>query len=585
MSSFKILSKARKAVFDGVPNLSAADRKGLMMQNKETKLIIRNLRSKENKVGFLVQRAYFQSKGRFFKTEQFKKVDIKEAEKSLGLRIPCDITKYNEKTAATHRQIIRAQHGWSPFTSDAKTNLETLALINSREQMQMEDMLFSLLEYCWRNKIEIPSYNVLEGIVVDAFEKFIQNTLVEIDKYITEKQRSALLAFINHHEIAASLSKFKRIDQAINLSTLNENAKVLQLFRDTFFEVLPLLEKLALSNQAIKQFSQWIYNSNLTQIRQFKNIRLLILRLLCFVRDQFYLRQDYAIDALLKTLRGTVNKARGHDQKQREYLQDKIHEANQAVLYSAKNANGVIRIIGEISKNDALPLFERNEKVINLVENYFEAVDPSFNDHVTRMEKQLEITSLHSNFYDYLFSASGSLTKTLCPLIKSLVFDDESTNSELLEAIDAFNTDSFKIDETTPLAFLKNKYLHAYERDDDVPKITKYKVILLSQIDASIRDRTLTLKYSYRFVSDQYFLIPDSDWKKNKEEIIFATNLSHFSNGESVLEKKVESLPLRINFLTKIYLIMILSSLTKIMVGEQNEMTLTIVHQNSYQNL
>lgn len=536
MSGFKILSKARKAVFDGVPNLSASDRKALMVQNKDTKAIIRSLRSKENKVGFLVQRAYFQSKGRFFKTEQFKASDIKEAERSLGFRSPCDIAKYNEKTAAVHRQIIRAQHGWRPFDAEARANLAELALIHSKEQLDMEDALFSLLEYCWRNKIEIPGYNILENIVVDAFDKFIQKALDDLNEHITEKQRTVLLSFIEHPDIAKNLSKIKRVNQGIDQTSLIENARILEIFCDAFFEILPLIDKLSLSNQAIKELSKWIYNSDLAQIRRLKNVPLLLLRLLAFIKDQLCLRQDYAIDAIMKKLRTTVNKARGHDRKERESLEDELREARKSVLYSAKNANGVIRMIGKISKDNTLPLSERNEKVINLVDNYFEAVDPSFDDHVAKIEKEIEITSYYSNFYDYLFGASSSLIKSLCPLLKHLVFDERSPNKPLFEAINAFKEDNFKIDDGTPLSFLKNKNLAAYERDDKIPKITKYKVMLLSETDESIRDRTLTLKYSYRFLADQDYMISKSDWKKRMDEILFATSLDHLKNGEKVLE-------------------------------------------------
>lgn len=536
MSGYKILSKARKAVFDGVPNLSPADRKALMVQSRETKSITRNLRSKESKVGFLVQRAYFQSKGRFFKTEQFKKADIKEAEKSLGLRIPCDITKYNDKTAASHRQIIRAQHGWKPFDLGTRASLIDLALIHSKEQLDMEDTLFSLLEYCWRNKVEIPGYNILEGIIVEAFEKFLQDTLTILDKYITQRQRDVLLSFIENPEIAKNLSKIKRVNQGIDQTSLIENARALELFRDAFFEIQSLLEKLSLSNQAIKELSRWIYNSDLAQIKRFKNVPLLLLRLMAFIRDQFYLRQDYAIDAIMKKIRTTVNKARGFDRKQRESLQDEIRESKKSVLNSARNANGVIRLIGKISKDNTIPLPERNEKVINLVDSYLEAVDPSFDAHVAKMEKELEAISFYTNFYDYLFGNASPLIRSLCPLAKAIVFDDESSNKELLYAIRAFKEDNFKIDNNTPLSFMNKRDLAAYERDDGRPKITKYKIILLAQIDESIRDRILTLKYSYRFLADEDFLIRKSEYKQNEDAILFSNSLEHLKNGEKVLE-------------------------------------------------
>jgi len=173
-----------------------------------------------------------------------------------------------------------------------------------------------------------------------------------------------------------------------------------------------------------------------------------------------------------------------------------------------------IRLIGGISRDNAIPLSQRNEKVINLVDNYFEAIDPSFNNHVALMEKQLEATPTERNYYDYLFNSSTSLIKSLCPLVKALVFNDESFNKDLLKAIKFFKNNESSIDNNTSLNFLKNKQLIAFQREDKLPDISKFKVLLLSQIDQSLRDRTLTLNYSYRFVPDSYFLIPDKEWNE-----------------------------------------------------------------------
>ncbi len=508
-----------------------------MIQNKETKQITRNFRTKENKIGYLVQRAYFQSKGRFFKTEQFKNADIKEAERSLGITTACDISRYSDKTAHSHRQLILEQHSWQPFNSESKSNLESLARIHSKEQLKMEDTLFSLLEHCWRNKIEIPPYNTLEIIVVDAYEKFLQKTLDALESNITDHQCSTLLAFIDHPDITPNFTKIKRINQKTNQRSLIDNADILSLFRETFYVILPLLNKLCLSTQAIQEISKWIYNSNITQIRRLKNKHLLLLRLAAFVQDQFFLRQDHAVDAILKKIKSTVNGARGHDRKHRESLQEKIHEANKSVINSAKNANGVINTIGRISKDISQSLPERNEKVINLVDNYFEAIDPSFDDKVAKIEFEIESRNNNSNYYDYIFNSSSTLIKSLLPLVKVISFDPESKNQDILDAIDNIQGGNFNFSKSTPTSFIKNKDLAAFEKEDDIPQVTKYKVLLISHINDCIRNRMLTLKYSYRFLADENFWIPEDEWKNHKNEIIFSTGLTNFVDGKSIVDK------------------------------------------------
>ena len=261
----------------------------------------------------------------------------------MGLHTRCNIRDYNEKTAQAHRKIIRAQHGWKPFDQVTKSRLIELAGIHANEQLGKEETLFALLEYCWRNKVEISNYATLESVVLDANDQFLKMTCDSLRQHITEGQRAALLSFIDQPDIAMRLSRIKRIDQGLSQKILIENAELLVIFRDTFLTIRPLIDQLELSNQAAKELSKWVYKSTLPQIRRFKDADLLLLRLAAFVKDQLYLRQDYAVDGILKTMRSTVNKARGHDRKQRDKLQEAIHEINRSVLYSAKNADTVDR--------------------------------------------------------------------------------------------------------------------------------------------------------------------------------------------------------------------------------------------------
>ncbi len=544
MASYKILSKARIAVFNGVPKLTTNERKALMVQDAKTKKVIRKLQSSSNKIGFLVQRAYFQQKGRFFNPEQFRKIDIREAERSIGLTKACfNLDEYNEKTAYAHRKIIRELYNWTPYTDQTTSTLKKLAKILAKEQTDFEEALFSLHKHCWFNKIEIPSYSNLERIVISSHEEFIENKKSLLDKYITEEQKNSLLSLLDLELTGTTFSNLKKIKYGIDHNTLRENAEILELFKEIFFIALPLIEKLELSNYATKEFSTWIYHSSLTQATSLKDNNLLLLRLLSFVKDQFYLRQDHAVDAILKKLKATINKARGFDRTKRDLIEAQLLEANQTVVYSAKNAHGVIKLIGETAKNEQISIHERNEKVVNLVDSYLEATDPEFDETVARLESKLGSIAAHSNYYDYLFSAAKSLVKSLSPLVKAIEYDESSQDKQLLNAITHFknNKKFLLVDDNSsnvPIDFLNKKDLQAFNKEDPVqiPKTTKFKVLLLSNINDALRNRTLILKYSYRFIADEQFWFTDEEWGSNRLDILTSTNLLHFADGKQVLQ-------------------------------------------------
>jgi len=535
MTSIKILSPARKRAFDEVPKLSKDERIGYLTLDKDSRKIVNSLKTPVNKVGFLLQRAYFQAKGRFFTPEKFRPKDKKAAEKSLGLKDSIDLSEYNPKTASHHKKLILDSYKWRAFSNEDVKSLKTHALIHVDKQISTEDTLFALLDYCWRNKIEIPGYAKLSEIVSESYHDFESDMLKKVKLHLSEEQKDTILTFIDEPELVSRFSDVKRIDQSDTMKKLNQNARLLNLFKEKFHTVRTLLEELNLTNEANKHFADWVYKSELNQIRRLKDVNQVCLNLSAFIKDQYYLRQDYSVDAILKVMRGTINKARGYDRKQKEQKEKEIEEANQSVLNSAKSSHQILRLIIEISNNTAYSLAERNQKVVHLAESFFEAENPNLVAHMQKMESSLTNSRLKLDFYKHLFSYSDSLQKSLSPFIQVLEFDKANSDSALIKAIEFFSNEGKVIDENTPIDFLSKDELKMLEAEDNVPRISRYKVLLFSHIETGLRNRSLTLKHSYRYRANITYMIPDSEWKQKKDELLTAARLLEYKDGKSVL--------------------------------------------------
>ena len=537
MPQLKILSAARKRAFDDVPKLSKEERIGFLTPDRKTRQFVSTLRSKENKVGFLLQRAYFQAKGRFFNTQRYLTVDKKEAERFLGIKQPCDLSKYNAKTASHHKKLILESYQWKPYNNTERQALREHAKLQVDKRASSEDILFSLLDYCWANKTEIPSYREFADIVSESLNDYQQEILYQVQQCITDEQMFVLLSLIDHPDVAYKFSQIKRIDQGHNQTVLIKNAEILKLFRDTFLVIKPLLDALELTPDAIKEFSSWVYKSTITQIRQLKNTHLLCLHLAAFIQDQFYLRQDYAVDALLKVMRSTVNSARGFDRKQKEKVEQNLAEANRSVLHSAKSSQQILKLIIETAKNAGYSLAERNEKVIHLAESYFEAENPELVSHFQRMETNLAQIEYKLNFHEYLFASAATLQKTLGPLIRVLMFDEINSTPNLITAIQHYADNLTQVNSQTPTSFLSKKDLSLVLSDEDILIITKYKIMLFIYIDQAIRNRNLTLQYSYRYRTYRQDMIPDSSWVNRKSEFLKSARLDIYHDGKREINK------------------------------------------------
>lgn len=536
MSTPKILSYARRRSFDDVPVLSKEERDVYLTPDIKTRQLLSTFKSPENKVGYLLQRAYFQAKGRFFNVELFRSIDKKDIERSQGIP-SCDLSQYKPQTASHHKKLILDSYGWKPYTDSERQALKAQALLLVDVNLSSENVLFKLLDHCWEYKIEIPSYLEFAGIVSESFNRYRQTVLERVEQHMTQDQMAALLSLLDSPDVGLGLTRIKRIDQAHTQRVLNFNADLLILFRDTFLSVKSLLDRVQLTPQAVQHFADWIYKATITQIRQLRNTTASCLHLASFVQDQFFLRQDYAVDAFLKVMRAMGNKARGYDRKQKEKIEQSLAEASQSVLNAAKSSQQILKLIIDIAKNPTFSLAERNEKVIHLAESFFEAENPSLVAHMQRVENNIANNDLKINFHRHLFENAHSLQKALSPLIRVLMFDEKNSNPALIKAIRYFASDFSEINDKTPTEFLSKKDFGIVFSDDGIPVITKYKIMLFIYIENALRNRSLTLEYSYRYRTYRHYMIPDEQWGERKEEFISGARLESYVDGPRVLRE------------------------------------------------
>lgn len=536
MSQLKILTKREITIFNGVPKLTQIERETYFLSDPKTRNIINSIRKDENKVGFLVQSAYFAAKGRFFGVDKFKKVDITAAARSLGISHSINLNDYKTQTQARHKQQILKLFGWKKLSNEGKKLLTNHALLQVDKQISSRDILFSLLDFCWQLKSEVPSYNQLAEIVGSSFRDYERNIITRLQESITPLQKQVLKELLENKHFGDSFTKLKIVDQSDRYKSLSKNAQILELFKNNYFILEPLIENLELTPEAIKHFSNWIYKSDLNQIKSIKNKARLYLHLVAFVIDQFYLRQDYAVDALLKVIRKRVNQAKSFDRKEKDKADNKLLEANKAVVDTTKNHLQVMRLILEITNNTSLSLFERNEKVKHLVECYLETEAPALDIHLKSIETNILNLEYKTNFYQDLFNSSLSLQKSLSSLAKAIVFDADNSNPLILEAIHYFKDKTILINEKTPSDFLNKKDKSLLYKDDGIAKVSKYKLLLFLYIEKAIRNRTLTLKYSYRYKHNRSYLISDNEWDSNKERLMEAAGLLKYKNGSKILD-------------------------------------------------
>jgi len=535
MSNIKILTTAKKRSFESVPPLSKDARKGYFLIDPETKRILSTFKNDDNKVCFLIQQAYFQAKGRFFNINKCKAIDKRFAEKALGLKLSINVDNYTSQTASNHKKIILEKFKWQAFKSCHKQELYEHAKTQVDKRYSKEVVFFALLNYCWLHRIEIPGYDTFSTIVSDSFYQYEKNIIHEFSNCLTDQQTDILENFLTINERQYTLRDLKKIDQGDTQKVLNKNASLLAIYRDAFCTIKPILNSLSLSKDAINYFSDWVYKSNISQITQLKDANKRYLYITAFISDQFFKRQDFASDAIQKVLRSKVNKAKGYERKCKQEQELETNEANKSVMNSAKSSKQILKLILEISENSTLEYAERNERVIQLVSSYFEAENPNLGHHIEKIERSISKASINEDFYKYLFSSYLSIQRSLGPLIKEMIFDENSIDSDLLKAIYAYKSDSIDLDDSDSTDFLKKNEFSLIKKEDNTPVISKLKIILFIHISQALKGQGITMDFSYRYKHTSHYQISDEEWKKKRDSILKATSLDRFSDGKAIL--------------------------------------------------
>jgi TnpA family transposase len=537
MARMKILSEARKRTFDSIPKLSKEARAGYFTLDKQTRKTCNKMQSDNAKIGFLVQKAYFQAKGRFFDVARFANSHMIHAQKAIGKSISFDAEHYSPEIASRHKKQILAQFEWRPYKNDTAALLSLHANSLVAVRMHKEDILFALVSYCWKRRVEIPSYFQLSDIVAAAFREYEETIVNKVNEQLSPANRKALVSFFDTYASQYTARELRRINQSVSQRDLNQNAKILYIYAEHYLNLVPVYKGIQLTNEAVKHFADAIYLGNQDEVSRLKNHAKQSVYFASFIYDQFYRRQDHAADAIIKVVKTFVNTARGNERKRIDEKRPKIIESNKAVVNSAKDAKRVLQLILEITNNKTLTLDERDERIRQLVMAFFSSEDPDFDDHIARVSNSIINESSHVDFYGALFKNGLTLQRTLGNLLTALTVDTQSKNTDLLAAIHFYCNSPKKIDDNTPVDFLTTaEQAHLYA-DDGYQTLTKYRVLLLMAVARCLKNKSLTLTYSYRYRQTPSYMISKEEWAANSTQLLQACSLDRFVDGVSIMHK------------------------------------------------
>jgi TnpA family transposase len=540
VTTLSILTDSVQQEFEYPPILSAETRTLCFSLPNDVEKQLRQLRTSTNKVGFLLQYIYFKACKRFFVISRFREEDIKYAARFLNIeRGEINLINYKKKIPADHQKFILKLSDYKPFNNQIINWLKSELELRLQRLIEPRQTFLELLQLLYNHRIEVPTYYRLADLVSQYYLSYEKQLLSSIEHKIGMENRERLdsLLAIEEERKPGLLNQLKITNQSIKPKAIQASIRLFKELSQYFNSLLPYMSDLKLTEHNCTYYATWVKKAKLSQIKQFPDKEKTYLHLIAFIQHQFYLRQDSYVDILLKCVQSakntTLNKLTERDQLTRT-------ERRAAVRHLTKTNRqyrALIDEITDIAKSIYLSDKEKIQKITGLLEEHTSQHNDIEQKKISLLEKSLDLIAKDRDYFDILESLSLKLQYRVNEIVKVLVFNDETSNKFLIKAIKHFKECDGEISKKAPLEFLKEAEKEAVADDNGEVRVSLYKILLFIHIADAIKSGELNLKYSYRYLSIQEYLVDKSVWEEEKEKLIKLAGLEHLAYFRDVIEE------------------------------------------------
>lgn len=547
MSRLIILTAQEQQQFEQPPHFTDRQRRTYFLLPASLQKIVDRLQTKANKIFFLVQFAYFKACQQFFDPHDFLDKDLVYAAQLMGFDSisRSDVNAYrNTRTVLNHQKRILDYLGYRLFNEDSRQRLilEVRSLVE--KQISPKKIFLMLLKSLQERCVAFPSYHALSKFISDAFLSQ-ENSLLEIVKsHFSDQNKIDLELLLKQNQKTKQIliSDFKYINQSIKPKAIQASVALFDNIKCLFKRIEHILEALNLHEDSIKYYATWVKKAKLSQLLQMTEPHNRHLHLMCFLQHQVYLRQDYLVDILLKSVRSVSNSAKKKllesEKSSRQDKQIAIHKINIANTNKSK-------LIDKIRDITASSDFDNDSQKIRAIEQLLNVYQTSLNEQEIEDLQKYEDLLAHvfdkKALYDHLEAASIKLQNRVKDILQTLVFNASTSDNVLYQAVQLFVENKGQCHSESPIGFL-SKDEQAVLLEKNKFRSSLYIILLFIHVADGIRSGKLNLKYSYRYKAIQDYLISDAKWENKKHELLAAARLSEFSDIDKVLSGYKEKL-------------------------------------------
>jgi hypothetical protein len=536
MPRLAFLPPTEKRNFDSPPVLTKEQRPAYFVVTEDIRKTLSGLRTVTNKVGFLLQLGYFKHSGKFFVPASYRSRDINYVKRLLNITEDIDLDDYPPARMVQHRSRILALMDWTSFDKSNAILLAERVQLLTQQQLKTEQVFTAAVDFCWKHRIEIPSYHHLSVVITDSFNIVESELLSNLRAALQPHQAFALDELISTSldQVKPLLEEMRPLSQSLRALEIQRNVMVSKTFGNYFHQFRPVLEKLDLQDQATEYYATWVHKAKLAQLQQFPNPHKRYLHLLAYLKHQHFDRQDVLMDIFQKSVTAATNHANRQLIIRERKMQSVRREAIQSINISHKSSRHLLAEIKHVIQDTDLYPSEQVVKIEQLFTDHESLNDEPAARKLQHYEKVLDEHADGEEYYLALEGRSLSLQRRVASVLKAMEFDTDSSIEPLLTAVIHFQASDGNIGHSPPLEFLREKERHLVGDGDSI-RTSLYKILLFKSVAEAVKAGKLNLRYSYRYRAIQDYLIPAQRWQADRDRLLTLAGLDKFANGTAYL--------------------------------------------------
>jgi len=536
MARMKIFSASEEEAFEAPPVFNSAERKRFFSLPATLSDSAAALRTPTNRVCFLLTAGYFKARHKYF-NRQVHAVESGFVAAQLGVSAEdVNLAEYHKETYARHQRLILDHFGYGPFDEAAKARItEEIARLVA-VQVRPRMVLLEAIDVLTRQKIEIPTYNLLANLIVAAMDQRQQTLSDIIDSSLTASQREKLDALLEKAPAPGEedgwryrLTLLKKPVHSTKPAKIRANLLDQQSLQALYLDLQPVVEQLGLSYASIRYYAYSVIKSQIPQVsRRADEDR--YLHLIIFVVYQTYKLNDTLIDILLNTVQATVNTVEKElkevyfeDREQRHQsfssLVDSLRQNVRATLSAIKrivaderltDSQKVALIDSELNPTDAKP---------GQLELQFDAFEQS----AAKLNQGPDRLAL-------LEARSLKLQHRVAEIVRQVEFAPNCSKPALLDALVQYRHKAGVPDKHSPVEFLGAAERASLTDRAGKFRISLYKILLYIEIAEAIKSGALNLLHSEKYRSLDDYLVPKADWDAKRADYLERAQLQSMAN-------------------------------------------------------